>query len=396
LDGRGTLSEESLAEFTKFFLETCLDQVHFMETLVQPERLRDRILMWTEEEVRVGALPQKSGQILEAVLFRGELPRGDVPTLLGTTDRHARRVVSALLDRGILTSSGMRSPLLIAFPAALAARWMPGLFPEQAAEEKPKPAAQSSARSFVDSMPRVFQLKDAQTDRDHPDAYFRNFETSLQQEKSKLAAFLKLEKLFSTLDDHSWTDFIEKASRHLISRKRAKGRGWQELFDVISEARGYAYLQRIGCSDIHFIKNESGKTPDLAARYENRKVFCEVKTINISEDEAAKRRRILSGEVVSSRGLLQLGEGFMKKLSDKLWEAINQLDEQDPERTARRIVFVVLHFDDWVGDYQPAYFREIDDYLLSNPVDGAELVFSLPSNLFNRSFKMKFATVDSQ
>ena len=55
-----------------------------------------------------------------------------------------------------------------------------------------------------------------------------------------------------------------------------------------------------------------------------------------------------------------------------------------------------IHFDDWVGDYQPAYFREIDDYLLSNPVDGAELVFSLPSNLFNRSFKMKFATVDSQ
>ena len=41
LDGRGTLSEESLAEFTKFFLETCLDQVHFMETLVQPERLRE-------------------------------------------------------------------------------------------------------------------------------------------------------------------------------------------------------------------------------------------------------------------------------------------------------------------------------------------------------------------
>src|SRR5207302_3223148 len=31
LDGRGHLSEENMAEFTKFFLNTCIDQVTFME-----------------------------------------------------------------------------------------------------------------------------------------------------------------------------------------------------------------------------------------------------------------------------------------------------------------------------------------------------------------------------
>ena len=31
LDGRGSLSQESLAEFTRFYLEICLDQVRFME-----------------------------------------------------------------------------------------------------------------------------------------------------------------------------------------------------------------------------------------------------------------------------------------------------------------------------------------------------------------------------
>ena len=36
LDGRGHLSEETLAEFTRFFLTTCLDQVTFMERLMQP------------------------------------------------------------------------------------------------------------------------------------------------------------------------------------------------------------------------------------------------------------------------------------------------------------------------------------------------------------------------
>jgi Fic family protein len=133
LDGRGSLGEEALAAFTRFFLESCLDQVRFMEELVQPNRLRDRILLWVEEEVRAGSLPAKSGQVLEAVLFRGELPRGDVSTLLGTSDRQARRVVAALLGRGVLVSDSPRAALFLTFPAALAPRWMPGLFPEKPA-----------------------------------------------------------------------------------------------------------------------------------------------------------------------------------------------------------------------------------------------------------------------
>jgi len=131
LDGRGTLSEEALAEFTRFFLTVCIDQVTFMEGLVQPDRLRARILMWADEEIRVGALPPKAGSILEAVLYRGELPRGDADAVVGTGERQARRIVAGLVDKGVLVSDSPRSPLRLVFPAALAARWMPGLFPEQ-------------------------------------------------------------------------------------------------------------------------------------------------------------------------------------------------------------------------------------------------------------------------
>ena len=130
LDGRGTLSEEALAEFTRFFLTVCSDQVAFMEGLMQPDRLRTRILIWAEEEIGMGQLPARSGSILEAVLYRGELPRGDAGTVLGTGERQARRIVSALLEKEVLLSDSPRSPLRLAFPAALAARWMPGLFPE--------------------------------------------------------------------------------------------------------------------------------------------------------------------------------------------------------------------------------------------------------------------------
>ena len=131
LDGRGNLSEEALAEFTRFFLVTCLDQVRFMEGLMQPDSLRTRILLWTEEEVRLHRLPPKCGAILEAILYRGELPRGDAAGIVGTGGRQARRVVSALIERGVVISVSSRAPLRLAFPAALASRWMPGLFPDQ-------------------------------------------------------------------------------------------------------------------------------------------------------------------------------------------------------------------------------------------------------------------------
>jgi Fic family protein len=131
LDGRGNLSEEALAEFTRFFLTVSIDQVTFMEALMQPDRLRTRILLWAEEEIRLGTIPAKSGSILEAVLYRGELPRQDVDTVVGTGERQARRIVSSLLSQGVLESDGPRAPLRLTFPATLAHRWMPGLFPEK-------------------------------------------------------------------------------------------------------------------------------------------------------------------------------------------------------------------------------------------------------------------------
>ena len=129
--GRGNLSEEALAAFTRFFLEVCLDQVDFLERLVQPARLRDRTLTWASGETRSGALPHGAEAVLEAVLFRGELPRGHVPAILDASERQARRVTAALIEQGALVSASHRAPLRLAFPATLAPHWLPGLFPDR-------------------------------------------------------------------------------------------------------------------------------------------------------------------------------------------------------------------------------------------------------------------------
>ncbi len=131
LDGRGSLSEEALAEFTGFFLTVCIDQVAFMESLVAPGELATRIQVWAEEEIRKGQLPPRSGALLEWILLRGQLPRGEVSRITGTGERQGSRIISELVKRDILKSHGPRDPLVLNFPARLAHRWLPGLFPPQ-------------------------------------------------------------------------------------------------------------------------------------------------------------------------------------------------------------------------------------------------------------------------
>jgi hypothetical protein len=65
------------------------------------------------------------------VLGGGELPRGELEAVVGTGDRQARRVAASLIDLGVLTAESSRAPLRMAFPATLASRWMPGLFPDK-------------------------------------------------------------------------------------------------------------------------------------------------------------------------------------------------------------------------------------------------------------------------
>ena len=132
LDGRGNLSEEALAEFTRFFMDLCLDQIAFMNRLMQPGQLTERIMTWVDREVRKSRLPPKSGRLLEALLFRGgELPRGETSEILDVGSRQARRTVSALVETEVLVSESSRAPLFLNFPAHLAGEWMPGLFPEK-------------------------------------------------------------------------------------------------------------------------------------------------------------------------------------------------------------------------------------------------------------------------
>jgi hypothetical protein len=49
----------------------------------------------------------------------------------GVSDRQARRVINTLVVKDAVFAANTRAPYRLRLPASLAARWLPGLFPEQ-------------------------------------------------------------------------------------------------------------------------------------------------------------------------------------------------------------------------------------------------------------------------
>jgi Fic family protein len=129
LDGRGNLSLEALVEFCQFFLSTCVDQVEYMRSILEPAELLRRMEIYTEDEVRAGRLPRGSFPLLREALLAGEFERGQAPTVTGYKERMARMVLSQLLELGLLVSAGPRAPVRLGFPITVVERWFPALYP---------------------------------------------------------------------------------------------------------------------------------------------------------------------------------------------------------------------------------------------------------------------------
>jgi len=128
LDGRGNLSETALEEFCRFFLSTCVDQLTFMEGLLEPSALLNRIQIWAEEEFRARRIPKGSWPLLREAVLAGEFPRGRAPELTGYEERQARTVLNNLIDAGYLVSESTRSSVKLGLPITVVDRWFPRLY----------------------------------------------------------------------------------------------------------------------------------------------------------------------------------------------------------------------------------------------------------------------------
>ena len=128
-DGRGNLTQQGLLSFSRFFLERAVDQIAFMGELMEPEVLIRRIELHIEEEVRAKRLPRGSFIVLREAVVGGQVERSKVPLLTNYEERAARKITSALVDRGMLVADSSRGPLRLGFPVDAVERWFPRLYP---------------------------------------------------------------------------------------------------------------------------------------------------------------------------------------------------------------------------------------------------------------------------
>lgn len=128
-DGRGARSAAALEAFCAFFLKTCIDQVTFMESLLQPGELLRRMKLYADDEEAAGRLPARSMSLMREALLMGEIPRGRAPEITGYQERRGREILSTLLQKGLLVSTGPRAPVRLGFPLDVVERWFPRLYP---------------------------------------------------------------------------------------------------------------------------------------------------------------------------------------------------------------------------------------------------------------------------
>jgi len=129
LDGRGTLSQKALVKFCEFFLKVCIDQVEYMNNLLDFKVISERMRIHVEEMIAMKELPKGSYSLLREALLIGEFERGKAMEITGFKDRAAREVMYALVKKGLLVSDTPRGSVRLGFPIDVVERWFPLLYP---------------------------------------------------------------------------------------------------------------------------------------------------------------------------------------------------------------------------------------------------------------------------
>lgn len=240
-------------------------------------------------------------------------------------------------------------------------------------------------------MPRLYELRDLIADPSSSDAYFqRDFDDRLQNSDHVRQIYARWESDLQGLDAAAWESLKNEVSPYLT--RRQSGRGWEQMFNILNQAHAYKYLKGLGCSNIHFIPRFTDRTPDLEAVLGSCSVLCEVKTINISQDEVKARVKTRQTPTVRFTET-KLKDGFFGKLDFDIADAKSQLHAYDSSETAQCYIYLNFAFDDFFAEYKEQYFQQIDEHLSRNPISGVQLVFHNDETAFYRPLTMKNALV---
>ncbi len=244
--------------------------------------------------------------------------------------------------------------------------------------------------------PRVYELRDLINDPNSENEYFNNFEDLINQPSQDLRYdyWMTRERGLEKLDQDAW-EFLKNKVLPLLSA-RSPIRGWEQFISLLNEARGFIYLNKIGCSGVKFISDSNlinKKRPDIEGSLNGVPVLCEVKTLFRSDMAVDISNK---GEVSTIEN--NLSEEFLNKLKSTIDTADTQIGQYKSERyrnisDVKRVIYMTLNFDEELGEYNKEYYAQIDRYLMGKYNSEIELVFHIEKTPFTQKFYMSNATV---
>ena len=138
------------------------------------------------------------------------------------------------------------------------------------------PALGIVTRPLGGPLAHVSALMAAAGDAAAPDSFARSLDDADAVSRENMNGW---EAYLAGLDDAAWQAMNVAAVERL---RRAPKRGWDQLFDLLNEAKAYAALKTLGCTEISFVtRTTARKSPDLWATWNGQMVLCEVKTIEV-------------------------------------------------------------------------------------------------------------------
>lgn len=137
MDGRGNLSAQALKDFVMYFVESCIDQVRFMDKMFDLGGLENRVKYYIGLLSTEHRLPMEAADIIIESIRAGGIMREKAQILAGKSERTTRDLMAQLSQLGLVKQSGQRMPYLPAFPTHAVGAYFPNLFPAGAPEDMP-------------------------------------------------------------------------------------------------------------------------------------------------------------------------------------------------------------------------------------------------------------------
>lgn len=133
-DGRGALSEKNLISFCEFILNTAIDQVSYMQSLLELQDMNQRIRAYIDDRnkkliIGLEKIKPEASRLLQTAFIYGQINKSDAADISGLSTSVTRKLVQQLKQEGLLTETSSRSPLRWAIPEHAERYYLPQLSP---------------------------------------------------------------------------------------------------------------------------------------------------------------------------------------------------------------------------------------------------------------------------